>query len=55
MIAAQSYIIDCDHGIEVGKLIQKQENSVKPIKIGTGVWVAAGAKILNGVTLCDGS
>lgn len=54
MIAAQSYIIDCDHGIKAGKLIQKQENSVKPIEIGTGVWIAAGAKILKGVSLGDG-
>lgn len=54
MIAAQSYIIDCDHGIKAGELMQKQKNSVQPITIGIGVWVAAGAKILKGVTLGDG-
>lgn len=54
MIAAQSYIIDCDHGIKAGELIQKQQNFVQPIDIGQGVWIAAGVKILKGVTLGDG-
>lgn len=55
VIAAQCYIIDMDHGIKAGALIQKQENTIKPIYIGEDVWTAAGCKILKGSTIHDGA
>ena len=50
-IAAQCYIIDMDHGMQAGILIEKQQNSVQKISIGNDVWIAAGAKILKGSVL----
>lgn len=55
MIAAQCYIIDTDHGIKSGELISKQKNTVSPVVIGEGVWIAAGAKILKGSVIRDGA
>ncbi|WP_337399577.1 acyltransferase, partial [Congzhengia sp.] len=54
-IAAQCYIIDMDHGLQVNTLIDKQHNSVDAISIGNDVWIAAGAKILKGSILNDHS
>lgn len=54
-IAAQCYLIDMDHGIQAGTLIEKQENSVQPIIIGDDVWIAAGAKVLKGSIISDHS
>lgn len=54
MIAAQCYIIDTDHGTQKGTLMCEQENVVAPIRIGSDVWIAAGAKILKGSCLEDG-
>ena len=50
-----TYIIDCDHGIEAGTLIKKQENICAPINIGNDVWIAANCVILKGVTISDGA
>ena len=55
MIAAQCYIIDTDHGIKAGELIRNQQNTVAPVKIGEGVWIAAGCKILKGSVIGDGA
>ncbi|MBR2916781.1 MAG: acyltransferase [Clostridia bacterium] len=55
MIAAQSYIIDTDHGIAAGELIRNQKNTVAPIEIGEGVWLAAGVKVLKGSKVKDGA
>ncbi len=55
MITAQSYIIDMDHGIKAGTLIFKQANTVLPISIGGGVWIAAGVKVLKGSKIGDGA
>lgn len=54
-IAAQSYIIDMDHGMKAGTLVYRQMNSVKPVSIGKDVWIAAGAKVLKGTTIEDGA
>lgn len=54
MIAAQCYIIDCDHGITKGIPMREQGLISKEIVIGKDVWIAAGAKILKGVKLADG-
>ena len=55
MIAAQSYIIDTDHGICAGELIRNQQNTVAPVIIGNDVWIAAGCKILKGSQIHDGA
>ena len=54
-IAAQSYIIDTDHGIAAGDLIRNQPNTVKKIVIGNDVWIAAGCKILKGSVINNGA
>lgn len=54
-IAAQSYIIDMDHGICAGELIRKQSNTVSPVSIGEDVWIAAGCKILKGSQIGNGA
>ena len=53
MIAAQSYIIDTDHGIHTGELIRNQQNTVALVSIGEDVWIAAGCKILKGSQIHD--
>ena len=55
LIAAQSYIIDADHGMKAGELVCKQANIVSPIFIGEDVWIAAGCKILKGSNIHDGA
>lgn len=55
LIAAQTYIIDHDHGIHKGQLIREQTNSVEPVSIGNDVWIAAGCKILRGSIIHDGA
>ena len=55
LIAAQSYIIDTDHGIHAGELIRNQQNTVAPVSIGEDVWIAAGCKILKGSQIHDGA
>lgn len=54
-IAAQCYIIDMDHGIETGKLICEQENSVQRIVIEDDVWIGAGVKVLRGTIIEEGA
>lgn len=53
-IAAQSYLIDTDHGINANELIKNQKNNSEPIIIEDDVWVGAGAKILKGAILKEG-
>lgn len=55
IIAAQSYIIDADHGIQHGTLIQNQLNSVSPVIIGEDVWIGANCTILKGAIIHDGA
>lgn len=54
-IAAQSYIIDMDHGMKKGSKMSGQENTVEPIFIGNDVWIAANCTILKGSTIGDGA
>lgn len=53
-IAAQCYIIDSNHGTAVNDLIRNQPMDVSPITIEDDVWIAAGVKVLKGVTLHKG-
>ena len=55
MIAAQSYIIDADHGIEGGELISKQACTVEPISIAKDVWIASNVTVLKGSKIGDGA
>lgn len=55
LIAAQSYIIDMDHGTSGGELIRNQQNTVSPISIGCDCWIAANVTILKGSVIEDGA
>jgi len=55
LIAPFVYIVDSDHNIAKGKLINEQGNTTSPIKIGNDVWIGTGSKILKGVTIGDGA
>lgn len=54
LISAQCYIIDSDHGISKNELIRKQTTTVKPVLIGSDVWISAGCKVLKGSNISDG-
>ena len=55
VIAAQSYIIDCDHGTLRHDLIRCQPMVVAPVHIRRDVWIGAGAKVLKGSYISDGA
>lgn len=56
-IAAQSYIIDCNHGTDLNILMRLQPLEVAEdgIYIGNDVWIAAGCKIIKGAYIEDGA
>lgn len=56
-VAGQCYIIDCNHGIEKGNLMQNQALVFDEagISIGNDVWIAAGCKIVKGAKINDGA
>ena len=55
MIAAQTYIIDCDHGIKAGIPVAQQENSVASVSIGADVWLGTNVTVLKGSNIGDGA
>lgn len=55
LIAPFVYIVDSDHEIRKGTLINEQPNSSAPVSIGNDVWIGTGAKILKGVRIADGA
>lgn len=55
MIAAHCYIIDMDHGMEQGKLVRKQQNSVAAVTIGSDVWLGNNVTVLKGSWIGDGA
>lgn len=55
IIAAQCYIIDMDHGFNMGQLISKQMNSVEKVIIGDDVWLAANVTVLKGSNIGNGA
>lgn len=55
MIAAQSYIIDCDHGMQPDKPIREQKHTTEPITIGEDVWLAANVTVLKGSQIGNGA
>lgn len=55
MIAANCYIIDCDHGVSGNKPIREQKNTVKKVLIGENCWLGANVTILKGSEIGDGT
>lgn len=55
IIAAQCYIIDCDHGMNRNKLIRDQINEVSPITIEEDCWIATQCSILKGTLIKKGA
>lgn len=55
LIAGQCYIIDSNHSINVGEVIQKQPMDVADdgITIGEDVWISAQSSILKGACIHD--
>lgn len=54
MIAPNVYIVDSDHGMRRGVLMNMQENITDEVYIGSDVWIGAGAVILKGSNVADG-
>jgi len=54
-IAANVFICDQSHGIEIGKLITNQKSQIEKVVIGEDVWIGTGSVILKGVKIGNGS
>jgi acetyltransferase-like isoleucine patch superfamily enzyme len=55
LIAMHTCIVSSNHTIaNKNTLIRSQGDDLLPVKIGSDVWIGAGAKILGGVTIGDG-
>jgi len=56
LMAAYSYVIGGDHDFsDPSKAVLEQSRTSAGVAIGDGVWMGAGAKILDGVTIGDGA
>jgi acetyltransferase-like isoleucine patch superfamily enzyme len=56
LMAAYSYVIGGDHDFsDPSKPVLEQARTSAGVTIGDGVWMGAGAKILDGVTIGDGA
>lgn len=55
LIAPFVYIVDSNHQMKLGKLINQQSNTTAPIIIGNDVWIASNVTILKGVTIGNGA
>jgi len=55
MIGPYCYVTDHDHGTEPGADVRGQPLAAKPVRIGKGVWIGAGAIVLKGVEIGDGA
>ena len=56
LMAAYTYVIGGDHDFsDPSKSVLEQTRTSAGVTIGDGVWLGAGAKILDGVTLGDGA
>jgi len=54
MIAPFVYIVDSDHGTNLGSLMNQQENITAPIIIGDDVWIGSHSIILKGIKIGNG-
>ena len=56
LMAAYSYVIGGDHDFsDPSKTVLEQARTSAGVTVGDGVWMGAGAKILDGVTIGDGA
>jgi acetyltransferase-like isoleucine patch superfamily enzyme len=55
LIGPFCYITDHDHGTEYGKQTAAQPLVGQPVRVGSNVWIGAGAVILKGVSIGDGA
>ena len=55
MVGPFVYIVDSDHGIQRGELMNRQANQCRTIIIGDDVWPGAHSVILKGVKIEDGA
>jgi len=56
LMAAYSYVIGGDHDFsDPSKTVLEQGRTSAGVTVGDGVWMGAGAKILDGVTIGDGA
>jgi acetyltransferase-like isoleucine patch superfamily enzyme len=55
LIAPFVYIVDSNHGIKKGHLINSQRNETAPIIIEDDVWLGQNVTILGGVTVATGT
>ena len=53
-IAANTYIIDMNHGYEIGKPISKCTDTSEKIEIGKNVWIGQDVTILKGSEIGNG-
>lgn len=55
LISTHCRILSSNHALPpVGTLIRSQPDELRPTRIGTDVWLGAGATVLGGVTIGDG-
>lgn len=54
MIAPNVYLVDSDHGIELGRLMNVQNNTTEPITIEDDVWIGTGSVVLKGTYIPKG-
>jgi acetyltransferase-like isoleucine patch superfamily enzyme len=56
LMAAYSYVIGGDHDFsDPSKAVLEQPRTSAGVSIGDGVWIGAGAKVLDGVTIGEGA
>jgi acetyltransferase-like isoleucine patch superfamily enzyme len=55
MIGEFATVRDANHMIRKGSYIRNQQHEVKPVKIGSDVWIGRGVCVLPGVTIGNGS
>lgn len=55
LIAGFCYLVDANHGTELGTLIRDQPLEVASISIGNDVWLGARVVVLPGTTIDDGA
>lgn len=55
LLAAYVIIRDTNHGLKKDQLINKQEDTIKPIIIGNDVWIGSHSVITSGSTIANGA
>jgi acetyltransferase-like isoleucine patch superfamily enzyme len=55
LIASGCVFVDHDHGMDRTRPMRGQIQDVRPIRIGSNVWIGANAVILKGIEIGDGA